>query len=233
MCGIAGFYSKDEMPLKDMRVVLDEIGIRGIHSTGVSWDNGGLRVKIDPVPYNEFVIPDEPATGAVFHTRYSTSNIDYPQPVYTTRGPEQPHYSDEIIEALVHNGVITQEPFENWKDKYGYKGENKCDSVLLLEDENNEMRNHPLVDYPDSSMAVIMIEPDPWFYFGFYRNEQRPLYYVEHSDLIVVASTKRAIEYFGKPVACEPCVHYSMDLFDWGLKAKEIRKPKKDLQYAI
>lgn len=223
MCGVGGFYSKEERPLKDMRVILDELGTRGIHSTGLAYDTGDLTVKIEKVPYYDFEMPDVETCGAIFHTRYSTSNIDYPQPV--TADDQYGH----VFSATVHNGVITQAPFETWKDNYGYEGDYKCDSVLLMDE---YLQEHPLVQYPDSSMAVVTIDADPWFVFTFYRNEQRPLYYIEHNeDFVVVGSTKRSIEYFGKPVECEPCVMYTFEQFGSKWKREKlVREPKKDLQ---
>lgn len=188
MCGIAAFNSKHNIPLKDMRVVLDEIGVRGIHSTGVSWFEKKVKTKIESKPYYEFDIPETESTTAIFHTRYSTSNLEYPQPVFNEYG------------ALAHNGVVTQAPFETWNDSYGYEGDNQCDSILLLESDE------PFEDFPDSSMAVCEIDQKGTLLF--YRNGQRPLYYIEHVDFLVVGSTKRSIEYFGMPKTCMPGAMY-------------------------
>ena len=211
MCGILGYSSKDPIPLRDMRVVLDEIGVRGIHSTGVSWARDfEINTRIERVPYYEFEIPSREAGAAVFHTRYSTSNIEYPQPVCNES------------EAIVHNGVVTQADPDTWEKDYGYKGEYKCDSVLLL-----GSSGHPLERFPDSSMAVAKVHRTE--VFSFYRNHQRPLYYIEHPGLVVVASTKRALEYFGEPNECEVNKVYT------ALKGKIvneeiINKPQEDWQ---
>ena len=101
MCGVAGFISDKPLDLTVFRDVLDEIGIRGMHSTGVSWlQDGEIKTKIEKVPYHEFDIPEVKTTSAIFHARYSTSNIDYPQPVF----------NDD--KSVVHNGVITQLDFQ-------------------------------------------------------------------------------------------------------------------------
>lgn len=208
MCGIAAFASKRPTPLSDMRVVLDEIGVRGIHSTGMSWFKDGLNHRIEPVPYYEFDIPSQKATSAIFHTRYSTSNIEYPQPVYNNN------------KSIVHNGVITQTQFEKWNEVYGYVGSNKCDTSLML-----ESAQHPLLEFPEASIAAVELTANV---IEFYRNEQRPLYYIERQNFIAVASTKRALEYFGVPKMCEPCVSYTFD--GVRLKQEQIREPKVDLQ---
>ena len=174
MCGVAGFISKEPRNLNFMRDILAEIGIRGWHSTGVSYlEDGEIKTKIEQVPYYDFEIPDVDTTSAIFHTRYSTSNIDFPQPVYN---------SDV---AVAHNGVITQLEFEHWKTIFGYGGTYRCDSVLLLDPER-----HPLVEFPDSSMAVLELRKDR---LEFYRNGQRPLYMQADEDLLLVASTKKAL----------------------------------------
>lgn len=179
MCGVGGFSSRTTIPLEDMRPLLDELATRGVHSTGVSWHDDYLfdavETKIEKVPSYEFKLPEVNTKAAIFHTRYSTSNIDYPQPVHNTS------------HSVVHNGVVTQAPFETWKETYGYEGDYKCDSVLLLPENR---KAHPLVDFPESSMAICEVN-----FMGdlmFYRNEQRPLYYIDHSDFVVVGSTKRS-----------------------------------------
>ena len=208
MCGVAGFASKEPIPLKDFRVVLDEIGTRGIHSTGMSWFNEVVQHRILQKPYYEFDIPSDLANSAIFHTRYSTSNVEYPQPVYNNN------------KSIAHNGVITQTDFENWQYEYGYLGHNKCDTSLMLQTEI-----HPLAEFPDASMAAIELTANV---IEFYRNEQRPLYYIERPGLVVVASTKRALEYFGVPRMCEPCVSYTFD--GENLMREQIREPQTDLQ---
>ena len=188
MCGLAAFISKRPKKLESMRGILDEIGIRGLHSTGVSWiENGEIKTKIEPVPYFEFEIPDVETTSAIFHTRYSTSNIDYPQPV---------HNEDK---SVVHNGVITQMDFGEWKSVFGYGGSYRCDSVLLL-----GSKEHPLKEFEDSSMAVIELTNKG---LVFYRNSQRPLYLATGEGLMLLASTKRALGPTAKLI--EPGYNYS------------------------
>ena len=206
MCGVAGFISKEPRNLLEFQEVLDEIGIRGIHSTGVSWigGDGEIKTKIEPVPYYEFSIPDESTTAAIFHTRYSTSNIDFPQPVYN---------SDV---AVVHNGVITQMEFEHWKTIFGYGGTYRCDSVLLL-----DPQRHPLVEFPDSSMAVIELRKDG---IKFYRNGQRPLYCAGNDDYQIVASTKKAAGEHAQII--EPGYSYSCSS-SFIKKAEHINTPEE------
>lgn len=174
MCGVAGFISKEPMNLNHMRPILSEIGIRGWHSTGVSWlENGEIKTKIESVPHMDFEIPNVETTSAIFHTRYSTSNLEYPQPVFNED------------KSVAHNGVITQMEFNHWKSIFGYGGTYRCDSVLLL-----EPNKHPLIEFPDSSMAVVELKKDG---LSFYRNGQRPLYVAGNDDYVVVASTKAAV----------------------------------------
>ena len=209
MCGVAGFISKEPRNLLEYQEVLDEIGIRGKHSTGVAWlDNvtGEIKTKIEQVPYDEFSIPDESTTCAIFHTRYSTSNIDFPQPVHNS----------EL--AVAHNGVITQLEFKHWKSIFGYGGTYRCDSVLLL-----DPPAHPLEAFEDSSMAVLELRKDR---LEFYRNGQRPLYMMGDEDSVLVASTKKAVG--SSAQMCVPGRSYSVSLTT-GLKKKQI-KDFKDWQ---
>lgn len=174
MCGLAGRYDENGFRLKEMRSILDEIGIRGLHSTGVSWREGGeIKTVIENVPYFKFNIPDVETDGAIFHCRYSTSNIDYPQPVHGKTG-----------HALVHNGVITQKSFNEWEKEFGYTGNYKCDSILLAGHSGN-----PFEEFPESSMAAIELYDGE---FVFYRNGQRPLHYIEKNGGVIVASTASA-----------------------------------------
>lgn len=206
MCGLAGRYSNEKFNLKELQTVLEEIGIRGLHSTGVSYLSEGLIVtKIEPIPYYKFVLPDVETNAAILHCRYSTSNIDYPQPVFNSE------------KAVAHNGVITQKNFDLWEEEYGYKGTDRCDSALLLSSKS------PLEDFPDASIAAVELNKT---YLSFYRNHQRPLYWKQRGDYdVTIASTESALP--GSEM-CVPGHLYRAD--KEGLIEIHLTETKKDLQ---
>ena len=183
MCGIGMFASDEKHSIKLLQPMLNELGTRGLHSTGIVWNDGNLlHGKIENVPYYDFELPDVKAYSAIIHTRYSTSNIEYPQPIMIH---DVPHPC-----AWALNGVITQEPFENWKQKFLYDGDNKNDAALIIHE-----GGYALEQFHNSSMAVVGLSgglPE------FFRNGQRPLYYVEEDGLLLVGSTKRSVK------ACTP-----------------------------
>ena len=82
-----------------------------------------------------------------------------------------------------------------------------------------------MVEFPDASIAAIELTKNG---IEFYRNGQRPLYYIEHNDLVVVGSTKRSLEYFGEPKMCAPGFSYFMHKSY--LVAEFITEVKEDLQ---
>ena len=53
------------------------------------------------------------------HCRYSTSDLQYNQPIY----------NDDY--SIAHNGVVSQEMPERWKELYGYDCKTKNDSELI------------------------------------------------------------------------------------------------------
>jgi asparagine synthetase B (glutamine-hydrolysing) len=88
--------------------------------------------------------------------------------------------------SIVHNGVISQELPETWKETYAYKTETKNDSELILRClENNEK---PLKKFVPSSMSVCTIDNNK--IITAFRNEARPLYRFFSSNKIIFASTE-------------------------------------------
>lgn len=154
-----------------LRRVFHESKIRGMHATGISflpnWDDKIVTIK-EPLSADKFVdkhlhddnlkdmIADDGNLYLVGHCRYSTSDLEYNQPMF---------YNEK---SIVHNGVITQELPENWKELYGYDCITKNDSELVLHS------NDPLVEFSHMSMGVVELHLDKKL--RFYRNGKRPLY---------------------------------------------------------
>jgi glutamine phosphoribosylpyrophosphate amidotransferase len=186
------------MDFTKLEAVFHESKIRGMHATGIAYVKGG-SVHIDkrPVPANEFpfnfneYLNEDGNLYLIGHCRYSTSDLEYNQPIGNTEN------------AIVHNGVITQELPENWEAKYGHKCETKNDSELVLHAED------PLTEYAHMSMAVCELIAASKV-VKTYRNGKRPLYLTSLSNGYIITSTadipRRAGLYF-------PTVEIPMNIY--------------------
>jgi glutamine phosphoribosylpyrophosphate amidotransferase len=192
MCGVIGAVllepSKEDILM--MHRVFLESKIRGMHATGVSYVKGGKVVTHKlPVPADEFpfdfaeYVNEDGNLYLIGHCRYSTSDLEYNQPI------------GNDTHAIVHNGVITQELPEKWKELYNYACETKNDSELVLHS------GSPLEEFPDMSMGVCELTSDKKLLA--YRNGKRPLYLTNIQNGCIITSTsdipKRA-DVFGIPV---------------------------------
>lgn len=180
MCGVIGIYLKnvEEEDLAFIERLFYESEIRGKHATGLSFlINGQIKTFKQSAPVSEFFdnvdlydcINEDGNVYMIGHTRYSTSDLKYPQPISTGRI------------SVVHNGVITQEPKENWM----YKCETSNDSELIVR--SFEFDSHPFIDFPESSMAVCSLTTDKKI--TAFRNHERPLWFAMHPKGIVFTST--------------------------------------------
>jgi asparagine synthetase B (glutamine-hydrolysing) len=213
MCAVVGAFSKTKVDLDLFQKVMVQSMIRGKHASGISWNNNGkLAYRIIDESANFLAFKNIDTNMIIGHARYSTSDLNYNQPIKT----------DKI--AIVHNGVISQEHPDTWKDTYGYDFDTKNDSEIVLRSyENNK---HPL--QLDGSMATIILDMTEKPTILFFRNEQRPLYYSTDKD-IYIASTKNILERSGFEhiLKTDSCVEYKIDgKFSTNL----IRQSKTDLQ---
>jgi glutamine phosphoribosylpyrophosphate amidotransferase len=196
MCSVIGAIIKEpraEDLLMLQRVFL-ESKIRGMHATGISYvKNGQIITDKRPVPADQFpfnfesYINEDGNLYLVGHCRYSTSDLEYNQPIA----------NDNL--SVVHNGVITQELPERWKELYGYDCDTKNDTELILHTAEDCIS--PLLRWKDSSLAVCELHVDK--VLRVYRNGKRPLYLTNISNGCIITSTsdvpKRA-EVPGRPV---------------------------------
>ena len=178
MCGVVGAIliepSKEDL-LMLHRVFL-ESKIRGMHATGISYvkNNKVITEKL-PVPANEFpfkfaeYVNENGNLYLVGHCRYSTSDLEFNQPIAT----------DD--RSVVHNGVITQELPENWKQIYGYDCMTKNDSELILHSSD------PLREFSHMSMGVCELFANKSL--RTYRNGKRPLYLSSIPSGCIITST--------------------------------------------
>jgi len=182
MCSVIGAIIKEpraEDLLMLQRVFL-ESKIRGMHATGISYvKNREIITDKRPVPADEFpfnfaeYINEDGNLYLVGHCRYSTSDLEYNQPIA----------NDNL--SVVHNGVITQELPERWKELYGYDCETKNDTELILHTAEDCIS--PLLRWKDSSLAVCELHVDK--VLRVYRNGKRPLYLTSISNGCIITST--------------------------------------------
>jgi glutamine phosphoribosylpyrophosphate amidotransferase len=183
MCSVIGAIIKEpraEDFLMLHRVFL-ESKIRGMHATGISYvKHGKIITEKRPVPADEFpfnfpsYVNEDGSLYMIGHCRYSTSDLEFNQPI-----------ANENL-SVVHNGVITQELPEKWKELYGYDCETKNDTELILHTAEDCIS--PLVRWKDSSLAVIELHVDK--VIRFYRNGKRPLYLTSMTNGVIITSTE-------------------------------------------
>jgi glutamine phosphoribosylpyrophosphate amidotransferase len=185
MCAVVGAFienpsSRDLMTLAD---VFRESSIRGLHATGVSWvRNNRVNTMISATPAGKFIEAFDLKTALnedgnlylIGHCRYSTSDLNYNQPLW-----------DETL-SIVHNGVVSQEMPEKWKDLYGYDCKTRNDSELILH--TIKAKKSPLVEFANASMAVIELYAEKKL--RFYRNGKRPIYFTSLPNGGIITSTK-------------------------------------------
>jgi glutamine phosphoribosylpyrophosphate amidotransferase len=169
MCAVIGVYLEkvSKADFATIRNVFLESKIRGMHATGMTvLFNGKLLTFKEPVAADKFrhlddleeMVSDDGSLKLIGHCRYSTSDLEYNQPLY----------KEDV--SIVHNGVITQELYENWEAKYCIKTATKNDSELLL----HTVDQNPLLHWKDASIAAVELHSNGTM--KFYRNGKRPLY---------------------------------------------------------
>ena len=187
MCSVIGAIIKEpraEDFLMLHRVFL-ESKIRGMHATGISFVKHGKivtdkrAIPADDFPFNfPSYVNEDGNLYLIGHCRYSTSDLEFNQPI-----------ANENL-SVVHNGVITQELPEKWKELYGYDCETKNDTELILHTAEDCIS--PLLRWKDSSLAVIELHVDK--VIRFYRNGKRPLYLTSISNGCIITSTADVIK---------------------------------------
>ena len=229
MCSVIGAIIKEpraEDFLMLHRVFL-ESKIRGMHATGISYvKHGKIITEKRPVPADEFpfnfpsYVNEDGSLYLIGHCRYSTSDLEFNQPI-----------ANENL-SVVHNGVITQELPEKWKELYGYDCETKNDTELILHTAEDCIS--PLLRWKDSSLAVIELHVDK--VIRFYRNGKRPLYLTNISNGCIITSTADVIKRAEVPGSPINTLMNHYITFDDQLAMtieKEVIEDAVDLQYEL
>lgn len=212
MCSVIGFTSinYNDVERKLLVELFKQSQIRGKHATGLSFLNDNfVHTLVHPLPSKEFIevcdnfnFLDQKDLFLIGHTRYSTSDLEYNQPI-----------EDNNI-SIVHNGIITQEFPEKWEEHYGYKCKTKNDSELILRCiENGE---HPLIKFKSSSIAALVLKDGE---IRFFRNGNRPLWYFEYNGSFFISSTRdilkrtfmTVLQLEINPIKCDNGEEYKID----------------------
>ena len=198
MCAVIGalLRSPTTDQLDNVRNVFLESRIRGMHATGLSYVKNGKVVTLkeavpasvfSPLSNMEQLLNEDGNLYLIGHCRYSTSDLRYNQPM---------QINDKV--SIVHNGVISQELPENWKELYGYTTETQNDSELI--NHTLDAGLNPLTEWADSSMAIIELHSDGLM--NWYRNGKRPLYKTTLDNGFIITSTKDIVKRAG--ITIEP-----------------------------
>ena len=183
MCAIVGAVVKQPTAndFQTLKRVFHESKIRGMHATGISYvKNGKVFTEKLPVPADQFpfkfseYVNEDGNLYLVGHCRYSTSDLEYNQPIA----------NDNL--SVVHNGVITQELPEHWKELYGYDCETKNDTELLLHTIQEDVS--PLERWRDASLSVCVLSGQKTL--KVFRNGKRPNYLTFIPNGVIITSTK-------------------------------------------
>ena len=224
MCGVVAAFNPIGVNMDSFIDLLKQSAIRGHHATGISWlEKGMIKSYVKPLKASLFKLPEIKTTAIIGHCRYSTSDLEFNQPIIGEKY------------AIAHNGVVSQISPECWELVYGLKTTGKNDTELLLR--SFEQDCHPLERFPEASMAVATVLTDRYgSEIGFFRNGQRPLWYnyEEEDNVCWVASTKniflRTKSLEGLiPVKCDAGHHYRVNA-DNGFMVYDLNVELQDLQ---
>lgn len=191
--------------IETLKSLFVESQIRGRHQTGLAVKrlgsitrfvvNGDGKRLVEEFDWSLLTKGD--AIEVAGHNRYSTSDLDYPQPIMA--------FEDF---ALCHNGVVDQRPPVFWEE-YGYRLSTLNDSELLYH--CSYSGGEPLKRFPEASMAVCELHVQKGL--RWYRNGKRPLYKVKVENGFFICSTEDIAKRSGLRGAerCLPGVIYTYD----------------------
>lgn len=184
MCGILGFTGDNSPKNRQLiRSIMLQLSLRGTHATGMAYQTSdSIDVIEASIPATEFLdtFPMEfmlplqhKLIRLVGHTRYSTSDLQWNQPIERERT------------AVVMNGVISQEPPAKWPyaELFDYRTGNDAEVALMYA--LNGMRGQM-----PGSFAICELDEAGLL---CYRNTDRPLWWGRGEDFAVVCSTRDAL----------------------------------------
>lgn len=224
MCGIIGVYLRKvtQAQLEIVTEIILQSGIRGVHATGLSYLlNGKIITMNKHHSADKFLeghhlkhfVDTDGGLYLIAHTRYSTSDLKYNQPIGDTKL------------SICHNGVISQESPKKWKKIFGLETKTSNDSELIYS--CIKAGKEPL-EYFDGSMAVCTLENKE---LKAFRNHERPLWYSVLKNGIIFASTNDILVRSGLENN-KKCEMFTKYIFNGELYIEKLRKVMRtpDLQ---
>ena len=210
MCGIIAAKTKtiSEKNLQFIYNLIEESQIRGKHATGISYFfDSTVKTIIEPMPAKEFLayhwdeikndFIKENKISLISHTRYSTSDLEYNQPITHENS------------SIVLNGVITQASFPEWEKLFSVKCETKNDAEIVLKRLDDDNFNiYQFSHYHNSSMAFAYMQDER---IRASRNGSRPAYYGCIDDLHFISSTNDIIM---RAIQNDNCQAMKLDPYD-------------------
>ena len=193
MCGVIGFRGANTLEnMKKLYRLFIESSYRGVHATGYSvLIKDKITTVREPLPAKDFLEkhPLEFKTkelSLIGHTRYSTSDLEYNQPLeYTAKSGK--------TKAVVMNGVIDQSDPKTWEDKYKCSFSTSNDTEIISNFLAKNEREELFYEL-NGSYAIVELTPNG---LCFYRNAYRPLWFAYENEALWVASTQDILKRTG------------------------------------
>lgn len=213
MCGIFAYLNNNDIALDSnvLERVYNELSMRGVHSL--------KYFDIERDKLDNYTSDNKLSSKFLAHSRYSTSNLAYPQPLESDYG------------VLIHNGVITQQDPKYWSNEE-FKTENDSEILLKYLDKYGEDFQQALYDnYPLCSYAFVYYNKTNKIIFG--RNAKRPLHFIFDRNNLMIASTKSIFDRSGIVGEINKCVKdsvYSLNIDKFLINLNDFYTESVDLQ---
>lgn len=211
MCGIIGIIADRKLndnEINNINKLILESSIRGRHATGLAYydfNDGDIVSYVKNADSNSFCneyfdsiranISKLERIRLIAHTRYSTSNIDYNQPIV---------YDDY---ATVLNGVITQEPYDKWINIFNIDTNgDKNDASILNRWIRNNSALYNILEHKCSAATINILPDGNVLYF---RTHDRPMKTSSIDGVTYIASTHEILRRaLGEDITIENTVPY-------------------------
>lgn len=197
MCGVVGYSC--ESPIKEhyeiLQAIIRQSKIRGLHSFGFSFYDKEL-VTIKHHYIDKIELPA--ANKIIYHNRYSTSGD------YKNHDNNQPIAVGNI--SLVFNGVLDMRTKQEMEEHYQIDMETDNDGELVLKlcGSDPEKIQEYVQNTTGSFAGLILTENNKMYAI---RNENRPLWMLNHSGAIFYASTRdifKRVDQSFEPIKLDP-----------------------------
>lgn len=266
MCGLFGFIGESNNPQLSNELSTElfvKTQSRGIDASGFYCTEGFESKKISyykkPVPALDFIKTKEyeslwnnSLNLGLFHCRAASAGVGIP----AFNQNNHPFVSKDLKKAVIHNGVITRDEYEYFKQYY--EVETECDSEIFLrileqEDSFSEKAKRFFSRAKLSHYAVAYTEnSESYRKLHLFRNEHRPLVIVDLIDELnqiffcstipiffeAVDSMKSKIKktkVYELPTSHYMCIEYNkqgtFQIEEYKVKTKEQLSVKNENQY--